>query len=316
MRIRERALPLLVSLLLPALALSLLLAFTIGAVVFAANDRAILWAEGTPAQLGEMQRRVADNPWFKHGRVARATVSNPLPPGCGAGAREYSFASLGEVEGQVAREILEMIAAQSGAGICLSNVFMINELPGPEDQTWTQQSASALLGTSILPGAMVLFVFFALSARLRLATLLGEVGQWTQALSWGIGAGLATSALLALGVTLLPGATGDLPPAETLTVGTVGYSLAIALVLVVPITHEVAFRGWLMPLAQRGIGAVPAALLSSTLYAAASFPADAWGALGYFLLGAICSALYLRTRSLLACIIANVLASLTLFWVT
>lgn len=316
MRIRERASPLLLSLLLPALAMALLLAFTVGAVMFAANDRAILWAEGTPAQLGEMQRRVADNPWFKHGRIARATIRNPLPPECRSDAREYSFASLGEIEGQAAREILELIAAESGADVCVSNVLMINELPDPDEQTWVQEFASILLGSLILPGAMVLFVFIALSARLRLGTLLGDAGEWNQALSWGLAAGVGASLLLALGSTLLRGATGDLPPAESITVGNVGYSLAIALVLVVPVTQEVALRGWLIPLAQRGIGAVPAALLSSTLYAAASFPANACSALGYFLLGATYSALYLRTRSLLACIVANVLVSLTLFRVT
>lgn len=311
MQIKARATAMLQSLLLPVAAVALLAVFTIGAVVLSANDRAIVWAEGTPAQLQQMQHRVSANPWFKHGRSRQADEHNPLPPECRAGAQEFSFGSLGEFEAQAAREILELIASEAGARACLSNVFIINELPERASQSWTQQAASTLLGASILPLAMVLFAFLALSARLKLGTLAGSGGV-TGALSWGAGTGLVVSSVLALSAWL---GVSTLDPAQAgMTVANVGYPLAFTLVVAVPVIEELAFRGWMIPLAERGIGSLSAALASSMFYAAASLPADAWSASGYLLLGATYAGLYLRTRSVLACVVANILVSAASFW--
>ena len=308
MRIQDRAKALLQSLLLPALAVALLALFTIGAVMLSSNDRAIVWAEGTPAQLGEMQRRVLANPWFKHGRHRQATGNHPLPVECDAGARQFSFGSLGEFEAQAAREILELIASEAGARTCLTNVFIINELPEGASQTWAQKAASTVLGASILPLAMVLFAFVALSGRLRLETLTGRGDRLWVTAAWGAGTGVGVSLVLAVGHWL------GAPAANAMTLANVGFPLAFTLMVAVPVIEEVAFRGWMLPLAQRGIGALPAALASSALYAAASLPGDAWSAAGYLLLGGACAGLYLRTRSVTACIGANVLASVTAFW--
>ena len=313
MRSRGRAKLLLQSLLLPVAAVALLALFTIGAVMLSANDRAIVWAEGTPEQLQEMQRRVSVNPWFKHGRDRHADEGNPLPPECRAGAREFSFGSLGEFEAQAAREILELIASEAGARACLSNVFIINELPGRDSQSWTQQAASTLLGASILPLAMVLFVFVALAPRLQLGALSGSGGM-TRALAWGVGTGAGVSLLLALTHSLGAPAADQAQAAASMTVANVGYPLAFTLMVAVPVIEELAFRGWIIPLAERGIGSLSAALASSVLYMAASLPADAWSAVGYLLLGATYAGLYLRTRSVVACIVANILASVTAFW--
>jgi membrane protease YdiL (CAAX protease family) len=305
--------PLLLSLLLPILAMALLAVFTIGAVMLSANDRAIVWAEGTPGQLQEMQHRVLANPWFGHGRGRQATSTNPLPPECGAGAREFSFGSLGEFEAQAAREILELMASETGARTCLSNIFIINELPEHARQSWTQWMASTILGASILPLAMVLFVFAALSARMKLGTPMGNAGTG-RTLAWGTGAGAGVSLLMAIAHWLGVPATDHVQAAASLSVANVGYPLAFTLVLAVPVIEEMAFRGWMIPLAERGMGSVPAALASSVLYAAASLPADAWSASGYFLVGAAYAGIYLRTRSVLACVVANVMVSVTSFW--
>lgn len=314
MRIRDRAKALLQSLLLPIAAVALLAFFTLGTVMLSAQDRAIVWAEGTPSQLEQVQRRVSANAWFKHGRARTATASNPLPPGCGAGAHEFSFGSLGEFEAQAAREILELIALEAGARTCLSNVFIINELPDRSRQTWMQEAASTILGASIIPLATVLLVFVLMSRRLNLGALPGSGARPNLGLTWGIGAGIGLS--LVLGLVHFLGGFGPGPSngATAMTVANVGYPLAFALVFAVPAIEELAFRGWMIPLAERGIGSVPAALASSSLYAAASLPADAWSAAGYALLGAVYAALYLRTRSVLACVVANVLASATNFW--
>lgn len=314
MRIQQRMKALLQSLLLPVVAVALLALFTIGTVMLAANDRAIAWAEGTPAQLEDMQRRVSDNPWFKQGRGRRASDSNPLPAECGPDAREFSFGSLGEFEGQAAREILELIASETGARTCLTNVFIINELPERARQTWMQRAASTALDASLLPLAMVLFLYFTLAGRMQLGTLPRSGGMLYGELTWGagVGAGVSLALLLAHG---LGGSGGD--PAQdagSMTLTNVGYPLAFTLMVAVPVIEEVAFRGWMIPLAERGIGSAGAVIASSVLYAAASLPADASSATGYLLLGATYAGLYLRTRSVLACVVANLLASITSFW--
>lgn len=313
MRIQDRAIALLQSLLLPIVAVALLTLFTIGTVMLSANDRAIVWAEGSPAQLAEMQRRVSSNPWFKRGRARTANPTRPLPAECSAGAREFSFGSLGQFETQAAREILELIASEAGARTCLSNVFIINELPERSSQTWPQKAASTILGASVLPLAMVLFVFGALSDRLNPGTLLGPDNRLPGALAWGVGAGVAVSLVLVLTPSFAASAN-DPQQAASMTVANVGYPLAFTLVIAVPVIEEMAFRGWMIPLAERGVGRVSAAFASAVLYMAASFPADAISAAGYLLLGAAYAGLFLRTRSVLACVIANVLASATAFW--
>lgn len=314
MKIQHRAMALTQSLMLPVLAVALLAFFTLGAVMVSSKDRAIVWLQGTPAQLQEAQRRVLANPWFKHGRTRQASEANPLPAECRRGAHEFSFGMLGEFEGQAAREILELIASESGASVCVTNVFIINELPEPESQTWVQKAASVILGASILPLAMVLFVFVALSGRLRLETLRVSTSQLPGTLAWGVGVGVGLSVALALAhaVDSATGITAQAMPA--MTIASVGLPLAFTLMVAVPAIEELAFRGWMIPLAERGVGSAGAALASSVLYAAANLPADVASAAGYFLLGATYAGLYLRTRSVLACVLANILASATSFW--
>ena len=310
MRFLDRTKALLQSVLLPVAAFALLALFTVGSVTLGANDRAIVWAEGTPGQLQEMSRRVSANPWFKHGRERLASEANPRPLDCAPDAREFSFGSLGEFEGQSAREILELMAAEAGARACLSNVFIINELPDRASQSWAQQAASTMLGASLLPLALVVFTFVALADRMKLGSLLGR-GSETRpfALAWGVATGAGVSLALALGHWLDSG-TAVTPG---MTVENVGYPLAFTLVFAVPVIEEVAFRGWMIPLAERGAGSVAAALGSSVLYMAASLPADAWSASGSLLLGLAYSTVYLRTRSVPACIVANVTVSATSF---
>ena len=114
---------------------------------------------------------------------------SPLPAGCGAGAREFSFGSLGEFEAQAAREILELMASQAGARVCLSNLFIINELPDAGSQTWLQEARARLLGASMLPLAMVLLAYAAMSGRLGLPNLVALSPAGGHAPRVGLGLG-------------------------------------------------------------------------------------------------------------------------------
>ena len=313
MRTRDRAKAVLLSLLLPFAAIALMVVFSIGTVMLADQDRAIVWAEGTPAQLDDMQRKVLANPWFGNGRAALPSSRAPLPTHCSAGAREFSFASLGVTEGQAAREILELLASEAGAHVCLTNVYIINELPDASHQSWLEEAAAIVLAMSLLPCAAVMLLYALMADRLGLTTLLGAKGHETGALAWGIGAGAAASMLMAWAQHFATFSAAVTPP-PSLTLATVGYPMAFALIVAVPVTSELAFRGWMQSLAQRGLGAVPAATLSAGLFAAASAPEDHLGAIGYLGLGLMLSALMLRTRSLLACILAHVQVSAWAFW--
>ena len=308
MRTRDRATTLMLSLLLPLAAVALLVAFSVGTVVLAEQDRAIVWAQGTPAQLAEMQRKVLANPWFGNGRSALPSAHAPLPAACGASAREFSFASLRSTDGQAAREILELIAAQTGAQVCVTDLFIVNELPDASQQSWLQEAASTVLLASLLPCAAVVLLYALMADKLGLATLLGDRGRWTNHVAWGLGAGAAASLLMALGHHFAEYSAG-VSPSPPLTLQTVGFPLAFALLVSIPVMSELAFRGWMQTIAERGIGVLPAAALTAGVFAAANLPEDAWGTVGFLGLGALLSALYLRTRSLLACMLAHVQVS-------
>ena len=70
MRFRDRILHLAMAFLLPVVCLASMLAFTIASVRFGESDRAIIWAEGSEAQMLQLSRRVADTAQFPDGRYA------------------------------------------------------------------------------------------------------------------------------------------------------------------------------------------------------------------------------------------------------
>lgn len=81
--------------------------------------------------------------------------------------------------------------------------------------------------------------------------------------------------------------------------------MVLALIGLSPAIEELAYRAWLITLAERAVGALAAGMLSSLAFAASYLPASGREWLLGILLGAVCSALYLRTRSLWAPVVAN-----------
>jgi membrane protease YdiL (CAAX protease family) len=92
-----------------------------------------------------------------------------------------------------------------------------------------------------------------------------------------------------------------------------GPGLVLGIVVVEPLLCELAFRAWMLPLAQRAVGIWPAAGLTTLAYAAAQLPTGLADAAPALLLGGINAALYLRTRSLLACTLVGALAGASVF---
>lgn len=313
MRLRERVAHTALSLVLPLLAVVLLVVFTVGSVTLAASDRAVIWAEATPSRLNAMDHRVLANEWFGGGRALPASAQRPLPAQCAPGARQYSFGGLREGEAQAAREILELIADEAGARVCLSNLFIINERPDPARQHWTQAASSVVLDTSLLPASLLLAAYLAMAGALRLAPGPRQGLSAVRRIGAGIaGAGIAWLLMAALATAArLTGQDDVAGPA--MTVGMVGPGLAIALMAVVPAMMELAFRGWMLPLAERAWGTWPAIVASAGASAAAGFPETAWQAGGQFTAGVVLAIVYVRTRSLAACIVASVLLGVAAF---
>lgn len=302
------------SFVLPLLAAGLLVVFTVGSVTLAANDRAIIWAEATPSRLNAMEHRVLSNPWFGGGRALAAGAQAPLPTQCHAGARQYSFGGLREGEAQAAREILELIATEAGATVCLTNIFVINELPDPARQDWTRTVSSVVLDTSVIPAAMVLAAYLAMSGALGLGSRAQPQPSAPRSLAFAaIGALTAWVALS--GLCAAAHHVGHTEPVtQALSVELVGPALALALMVVVPAMMELAFRGWMLPLAERAFGAAAALVLTSAAFAAISLPGDAWQAAGQFAVGVTLGIVYLKSRSLAACILASLALNVATFF--
>ena len=132
----------------------------------------------------------------------------------------------------------------------------------------------------------------------------------------GVGLGLL-AALGLLALTAIINLAFGLPwPGDRLGIapgsdtGTV--LLVLALVGLSPVIEELAYRAWLITLAERALGAWAAGALSSLAYAASYSPDSGREWLLGLILGAACSALYLRTRSLWAPVAANAGFSLML----
>ena len=118
------------------------------------------------------------------------------------------------------------------------------------------------------------------------------------------GTGMVVGAALLGAAVLLVAATGGarwIPDAGTLP-GYLGFALrTLAFFAVAAALEEVLFRGYPFQVLERGIGAWPAAVLLSLLFAAAHAGNPNVRALGLaniFLAGLMLSAAYLRTRSL------------------
>lgn len=309
----RRAALLLLSLLLPAITLASVVGITLAALRVGDNDRAIVWVAGTPAQLAAASLSLQANEWFADVGVDVARAALPAPPECPAHARQLSIGKLRQEEIQAARELIEAIAQDNGAWVCRSQVYLLNESRTGRPQAVSAALAGAVLESCLLPLGLVAWVFLAYAGRLGLRRhapaprgLVGHVAA-------GIGAGLVWwLAIFLLDASLRPFGL-VLAPAEPWSASLLGPGLVIGIVLVEPLLGELSFRAWMLPLSERALGPWAAAIGSTVAFAAAQLPASPADAAPSLLLGAINAALYLKTRSLVACVLCSAMASASLF---
>jgi membrane protease YdiL (CAAX protease family) len=304
MTARRKLLLLAMSLLLPAVLLACSHVFVAGLMQVGDNDRAIVWAQGAASDIESVRRRIESSAVFRAGRVANPPRPDYVSSDCGPDAVELSFGGLGLHDGQAAREALELLAAQASLQVCASNIFIIGDTSAERTSERFGFVAQHLLLYLLVPGGIVACLFWMVREQWQLPALLS-------ARSAGPGIGLGLIAALALVVVAaainlafgLPW-SGDRPGFTPGSDATTLF-LGLALIGLSPVIEELAYRAWLITLAERALGAWAAGALSSLAYAASHLPASGREWLLGIVLGAVCSALYLRTRSLWAPIAAN-----------
>ncbi|TNJ34590.1 CPBP family intramembrane glutamic endopeptidase [Arenimonas terrae] len=304
MTLRRKLQLLAMSLLLPAVLLACTHVFVAALMRVGDSDRAIVWAQGEPSAIAAVRRQVESNQDFRNGRVEIPALPRYRPADCAPEAVELSFGGLGAHDAQAARDALESHAEQGGLQICATDIFLLNDTRTDDAAGRARFVAMHLLLYLVVPGGVALCVFWMFREQFALPAPF-PAGSAARGLAWGLAAlpalvAMAAAINLAFGLPWPGDRPGLAPGTDAATVG-----MVLALVALSPLFEETACRGWLIPLAERAIGPWAAAALSSFVFAASHLPASEreWG-LG-LMLGAVCSLLYLRTRSLWAPITAN-----------
>jgi len=304
------------AILMPLLAGTVLVFFATTSVMVGDTDRAIVWAEGNRSQIETLRQRVGDSPWFPNGRTRAPDADNPVPPECGETAHEFSLGGLRAEQAQAARSVLESYARDAGATVCLTNVFIINEHPDPVATPPLSRLANGLLQTALIPCGVALLIYWAFAGQLRLRLDAESKGLPAQIGSAFVAAFVGVLALAGLG-WLMRTAGWTSPEPVVGSLAELGPYLLVAILFSEPLLEEISFRAWLIPLAERAIGTAGAAALSTLLFALMHLPFGLAEFASAGVAGAVLTATYLRTRSLLACVVANALmagASLLIAW--
>ncbi len=155
---------------------------------------------------------------------------------------------------------------------------------------------------------MVVISFFPSFSQIFDFRSLLPLNRLFQNMMFGVGAGVAALLATILLLTTVPSLVGGYRPTDIVAYiadhfySGSGLGLALLLVFVLPVAAEIFFRGILLRELLGSIS-VPSALILSTLLFVLSWPAFNWIAGAALGLGA--GFLFYRTRSVLACTVAN-----------
>lgn len=310
MPLHRRFALLLLALCLPLVHAVAMRGFMLADLHTAGADRALVWVEGTPAQLDALAAQVD----ARHGRVpaGRVRVASPTlrpPKPCGPDAREYSIGALHGGQNHPARELLEGLAAEAGATVCRSRMFVFNEPGVPRERSLGEAAASMAMQSLLLPAGFVLAGYWAFANQLSLPGPNASPLPLLRQLALGLAVAVpAWTALMLLGL-VAPDAGID----SGYTVAAIGWPVAISIGLLEPLMQELALRLWLVTLAERALGTWPAVALSGLAIMPIHYTLEWQDALPSAFVGSAIAALYVRTRSLWACLAANSLLGLALF---
>lgn len=292
------------SLLLPAVLLVCTHVLVTAQMRVAANDRALVWAQGETSGVARATAHIETHAVFSGGQVAARTAENPAPEACATHAVELSFGNLSLDDGDAAREELELIAVQSGLAVCASHRFRINDARTETTAGQLGFAGQHLLMFLTVPAGVCLCLYWMFREQFQLPAL--RIGQ---GLAGNLLLGLGGAALAVFASITVHAATGaalfDSRAATLPALGLITTGMVLSLTLGSAMIEEVVWRSWLITLSERSLGQWPAAAFSTALFTLSCQPATADEVLTMLALGGACSALYVRTRSLAAAITAH-----------
>tara|TARA_R110002020_G_scaffold21373_3_gene72327 strand:+ start:1879 stop:2865 length:987 start_codon:yes stop_codon:yes gene_type:complete len=297
------------SLLLPALLVGLMAAWVLALTTLSHHDRTLAWVQGSPAQLDTLREAVLEHPVFAEGDFVPGGFADHRPDECAATDVAVGFSRLREFELSAAKTALDDLVRASGVQACDAHVFIFNDLPDPLDPTAWDDSLVTLLLALLLPTGTLLIAYWGFGLAHALPTPWHLPRPAWRTLGLGLGgavAGLAAVKLIELMLQLVwPGTVVGSDAISGL--GPDPFSLPVILLVGVyaPFLEELAFRAWLIPVAERAIGLWPACALSVLAFAAIHLPFAGPELLGTLALGAIFATVYALTRSLPACLLAH-----------
>lgn len=304
MRPVRKALHLAMSLLLPAVLALCTHAFVGALMLVGDHDRAIVWAQGEPEAVAIAHAALGTSEVFSSGRVIPASATLQPPDTCGNHAVELSFGKLESAAAQAAREELEHLAHTSGLQVCASDLFRINDASTDTAAGRSGFAAQHLLLFLVVPGGICLSFYWMFREQFALPALRPGARM---PMDFALGA--AASLVLFLVASAANGAAG-LPwqggqPGVAPGLDASAVVLVLALAAFSPMIEELAYRAWLITLAERALGGWGAVALSTAAFALSYRPATLHEALTLLGVGTVCSLLYVRTRSLVAPITAH-----------
>ena len=267
------------------------------------HDRALTWVQGTPVQLQSLERAIAGHPVFRHGRLEPGAFERHRPAPCTPDLVSVSFSRLHNYELLVAKATLDQLVRESGAAPCPAHAFVFNDLPNPLDPTEWDESVAAMLLMLLIPVGSLLAAYWACSGQFGLPALLAGPGPASRWLPWVaavVGLAMAWGLMLGGLRTWLGAPPADLAPMPSFSPG-----MLLIAALYAPFLEETAFRGWLVPIAERAIGTTGACALSALAYACVHLPAGGYQALASLGPGTLLAVLFARTRCLPACLVAH-----------
>lgn len=310
MTLPRRTLLLVLALCLPLVYAVALRGFMLAEMRTAGADRALVWVEGTPAQLDALAEQVdARHGRVPGGRVREASATLPPPRPCGPQAREYSIGALNHDQNHPARKLLEQLAAETGATVCRSNMFVFNELHVPAERSPGEIAASIGMQSLLLPAGFVIAGYWAFARQLSLPA----PGAGLLPRGKAVACGLAVALVLWCGLKLLGLWIPDAGIDSGYRVAAIGLPIAVSLVLFEPLMQELSLRLWLVTLAERAVGTWPAVLMSGLAMVPMYYSLGWATSLSSAAVGCALAALYARTRSLWATLAANSALGFALF---
>jgi len=297
------------STLLPALLLGLAATWMFALDKLSHHDRVLAWVQGTPAQLDTLQAGITRHPVFAQGDFVHDGFPEHRPDECAGLDVAVGFSRLRTFELAAARATLQELVRTSGVRACEAHATVYNDLPSPFDpEAWNDSLVTALLMV-VVPTGTLLIAYWGFGVGFRLPSPFALPRPVWPAL--GIGAAAAVAGLAAVhlidGISRLlwPGSGMGSDAIPGMDAAAPWWPMFLIVGLYAPFLEELAFRAWLIPVAERAVGLLPACGLSVLAFTAVHLPFAGTELLGTAVLAALFSAVYALTRSLPACLVAH-----------